>query len=58
MLATSVSENAAESEAPVRASEGENTSTLRGRSMDPNTKAAGCLGSKHGRNVLNHLEGK
>ena len=42
---------------PAAASEGENTSILRGLSMDPSTKAAGCLGSKVGLNVLNHLDG-
>lgn len=40
---------------PAEASEGAKTSTLRGLSMDPNTKAAGCLGSKVGLNVLSHL---
>lgn len=54
-LATSASEKAVESDPPVSASEGEKTSTLRGLSIDPNTKAAGCFGSKHGRKVLNHL---
>jgi hypothetical protein len=55
MAATNVSEKVPFEDFEGYTSDGEKTSTRRGLSMDPNTKAAGCFGSKVGRNVLNHL---
>lgn len=55
MAATNVSEKVPLADFEGYTSEGENTSTRRGLSIDPKTKAAGCLGSKEGRNVLSHL---
>ena len=55
IAATSDREKVPLADFEVNASDGEKTSTRRGLSIDPKTKAAGCLGSKDGRNVLNHL---
>jgi hypothetical protein len=55
MAATNVSEKVPAADFEGYTSEGEKTSTRRGLSIEPKTKAAGCFGSKVGRNVLNHL---